>query len=115
MDDDQIRPGFCPDYAPVKANAVATSNNTITTYVNTLSSEDTIAPDGVGPVQQVTLDSDRSRAPGSPPPKGMPRRAERVAQTKTTLEVRERTTTTLRHSTGGTNVWVIIRHERRRA
>src|ERR1700750_2806356 len=39
--------------APVKANAVATSNNTITTYVNTLSSEDTIAPDGVGPVQQV--------------------------------------------------------------
>jgi hypothetical protein len=85
--------------APVKASAVATSNNTIMTSVNTLASEDTIV-DVVEQVQQVTLETDHFRAPGSKPAKGRLRRAERVAQTKTTLKERGRTTTAPRHSTG---------------
>jgi hypothetical protein len=73
---------------PVKANAVTTSNDAITTCVNTPSSEDTTAPDGARQVQRITLDTGRSRAPGSQPLKGMPRQAEQVAQTKTTPAAR---------------------------
>ena len=73
---------------PVKENAMTTSNDAITTYVNTPASEGMIAPDGAGQVERITLDTGRSRALGSQPLKGMPRRAERGAQTKTTPAVR---------------------------
>jgi hypothetical protein len=88
---------------PAKGNVVTTSNDAITTYVNTLSSEgmiapndaintcvatlsseSTITPDGARQVQQITLDTGRSRAPRSQPLNGVPRRAERGARTKTT-------------------------------
>jgi transposase len=69
---------------PMKGNAATMSNDVVTTYVDTFAPEDPIAPGGVGQVQHITLDTDRSRAPGSQPLKGMPRRRERVAQTKAT-------------------------------
>src|SRR3954463_6145763 len=69
---------------PVKGNVVTTSNDAITTCVYTLRSESTIAPDGARQVQQVTLDTGRSRAPRSQRLIGIPRRAERGARTKMT-------------------------------
>jgi transposase len=88
---------------PAKGHVVTTSNNAITTYVNTLSSEgaiapndaittcvatfsseSTIAPDGARQVQQITLDTGRARAPRSQRLNDVPRRAERGARTKTT-------------------------------
>src|SRR4051812_24314826 len=59
---------------PMKGNVVTTSNDAITTCVGTLRSESTIAPDGARQVQQVTLDTGRSRAPRSQRLIGIPRR-----------------------------------------
>jgi transposase len=68
---------------PAKGSMVMTSNDAITTRVNTLTSEGTIAPDDARQVQQITLDTSGSRAPRSQPLKDMPRRG-RGAQTKAT-------------------------------
>jgi transposase len=69
---------------PAKGNVVTTSNDAITTCVDTLRSESTIAPDGARQVQQITLDTGRSCAPRSQRLISVPRRAERGAQTKMT-------------------------------